>query len=299
MIQINKIISDLRINDFESLLKYFCLYDKETNVCIDGGAGLGETADKILKSTMLTNSVVVAFEPNKENCTNFVISDDRLFLIESAMGKTDGVGNFSITSNTKLKEKDSNKFLKTGTSFVGKLDSYGVSTENTENYSVKIEKLSSSLGKLNIDKVDFVKLDLQGGELDALYGFDSYLSTTKWMWIEYGGQAGLLEYLLDNNFVVFDTEYLFVGTPNNLIEDLFYISRIGNNSIGRSIFFGFRKHEWSNFAVYFDFMQRHRRLIQTDLLVINKNYMTTFFNVLNHIINPVAEPLPEIFKTLK
>jgi hypothetical protein len=36
------------------------------------------------------------------------------------------------------------------------------------------------------------------------------------MWVEYEGQPGLLEFLLEN-FEVFDTEYTFVGEPGDQV----------------------------------------------------------------------------------
>jgi FkbM family methyltransferase len=295
MIDEKKEIKNLKLDKFEPLIKYCVANDKDFNIFIDGGAGLGETSQQMLTACESSILKILAFEPNPANVSEFRIKNHKkITLIPAALGDVSGAGNFEISATTK--DTIGNEFLVKGTSFVGKL----ATTESTDNNYVKVpvKRLDDVINEQNLKKIDFLKLDLQGGELGAILGTGSLLSNIKLMWMEYSGQPHLLQLILDSGFTVFDTEYLFVGEPNSLIEDLFQVTKVGHNSIGKKIFFGYRKHEWKNYEKTLDFMRRRRRLIQTDLVVVNNKYLSTVMPFINqNKINHTQEP-PEIIKNI-
>jgi hypothetical protein len=43
--------------------------------------------------------------------------------------------------------------------------------------------------------------------------------------IEYTGQGGLLEYLISQDYLIFDTEYFFLGSPTENAKKQFTVSR--------------------------------------------------------------------------
>jgi FkbM family methyltransferase len=243
--------------------------------CIDGGAGLGETAEQMIQAVS-GDIDVLAYEPNPSNVSRFRCRHPRVQLVEAALGSVNGMATFSVTADTQV--EGPNQYLQSGTSFVGKLG--GATGEARHRWQVRVVRMESELLDRGLESVDFLKLDLQGGELDALNGLGSFAKRTKLMWIEFGGQPALLDWFASNNFTIFDTEYLFVGAPNALIRELFHINREGRNSIGKSIFFGTRRHAWTDYAKTFDFMQRHRRMIQTDLVAVNNDHLQQFLEVI-------------------
>ncbi len=298
---VSSLLSDLKITCFSDLLKYFCKLDQEFNVLVDGGAGLGETSEMILKVTN-ERAKIFAFEPNPNNIREFKIQSPQLTLVDSALGVKVGQANFNVTANSVTDKKNiNNQFIVSGTSFVGKLESAETALDirGSDTYSVDVVRLDGVMKQNNINKIDFIKLDLQGGELDALKGLGELLSTVKFMWIEYSGQQGVLDILEQNDFVVFDTRYLFVGEFTSLIGECFELEKSGKNSIGKSIFFGTRKHVWPDYDLILDFCRRNRRLIQTDIVAVNKRHLTMFLEVVSLIIHQSADDkllLPDLLQ---
>ncbi|RED16171.1 WcbI family polysaccharide biosynthesis putative acetyltransferase [Parasphingopyxis lamellibrachiae] len=271
---ISSLISDIRVPCFSEILPKYRALRPDCSVLIDGGAGLGETAKKMFHRTEMGDVRVVAYEPNANNVEEFIYTHDDLTLVPSALGDSNGTASFLITDTTKKSIRTS--FLKTGTSFVGKLETSNDQSAPGDRYEVPVVRMDDSLAELNINEAHFVKLDLQGGELPALKGMGDLLETVHWMWIEYGGQPGLLEFLDQRGFVLFDTEYLFVGQHNDLTLELFDVSRSGTNSIGKQIFHGHRKHIWNDYQRGFAFAQKHRRMIQTDIAAVSPRALSSF-----------------------
>lgn len=275
---VSNLLGRAKIDCFSGLLERCERIDPSEKVYIDGGAGLGEISERILKSTAGNRGSVVAFEPNPENIRQFQVTDPRLILVDEALSNEAGTAEFMVTSNTVIRDNDTNRFRQTGTSYVGKLTPDGETerSQTAEYYPVRVCRLDATLKKLGLERADFVKLDLQGGETQALQGLGALLPTVKWMWIEFTNQPGLLPLLEKNGFILFDTKYLFVGPPIELIEELFEVSRGGTNSIGKQIFFGRRKHVWRDYERGFTFARTKRRMVQTDLVAVAPHYLSVF-----------------------
>lgn len=287
---VSNLLGRAKVNSFSDLLKRCERIDTSKKVFVDGGAGLGETVANILAATPNNTGSVFAFEPNPENASRFQIRDSRLILCQEALSDFDGQAEFAVSSKTR--PDADNRFLQSGSSYVGKLaEVAGSSQTDEERYKVNVRRLDTALAAHGIDKVDFVKLDLQGGEYNALLGMGSLLNTVNWMWIEFSNQPHLLELLADHGFALFDTEYLFVGEPIDLIEELFEITRQGQNSIGKKVFFGHRKHVWRDFERGFNFARTKRRMIQTDLVAVRPDYLPTFLEAALDLLPSKGEPL--------
>ncbi len=128
------------------------------------------------------------------------------------------------------------------------------------------------------EEVGFVKLDLQGGELNALKGMPRILENASVLWIEYiGKDTLLLDYIIDSGFVVFDTEYFFMGDPTDEARKLFDVSREGITlSTNATAWFGFKMKPWGDFKAEFKYCQDAFKMVQTDLLCINKKSIDQF-----------------------
>jgi FkbM family methyltransferase len=289
-------IKNIRVHQFDELIAHCASIDPEFNIFVDGGAGLGETSNQMLSACNFAVEKILAFEPNPANVAAFRITNtNKVELIPSALGSENGVGTFQITSTTN--NFIDNQYHVAGTSFVGKL--VNDTTFDLNKTNVKVVKLSDILRDRGLNKIDFLKLDLQGGELDSLLGLEGYLETVKVMWMEYSGQPGLLKFLQKSGFTLFDTEYLFVGKPNDLIAELFDLTRFGRNSIGKQIFFGYRKHLWADYESILDFMKRRRRVIQTDMIVINNKYLESLRGFVDLNVSILSEDTPDIINGIK
>lgn len=285
---VSLLLSDLNINCFSEILAPYSKINSNLKVCVDGGAGLGQTAEKIFKGLPEDDIRVIAYEPNPKNIASFKYKDPRLTVVEAALGDVEGEAEFLVAQTTQ-RESENNPYLVKGTSFVGKLTTSTVNENEQHNakekYPVRVTRLEQNLASLGFDQLDFIKLDLQGGELAALKGLGEMINKVHWMWIEYGGQAKLLDFLETHDFILFDTEYLFFGKITENIERDFRITRQGTNSIGTTIFFGRRKHIWKDYKKEFNYCKKHYGLIQTDLVVVSKSKLSFFVDALRPKIN--------------
>lgn len=275
---VSSLISDLRLDCFSRILAQFKGLVPGLSVCVDGGAGLGEATAKILGAVGSQAVSVVAYEPNPDNVKAFVHAAPNLTLVDKALGERDGTARFQVASTTRLNRPE-NPYLVSGTSFVGKLVASEAPGETEATvFEVPVTRLDHSLAGLGHSRADFVKLDLQGGELAALQGMGALIGEVGWMWIEYSGQEGVLEFLDAHGFVLFDTLYMFRGEPDMLTQELFLVERRVSNSLGNDIFFARRRHVWSDYARGFAFARKHRRMMQTDLVAVSPACLAPFLD---------------------
>lgn len=274
--QICDLLQHIEISEFSEVMTPYRKLVEKFDVFVDGGAGLGETAAKMMKALPDDDFRIIAFEPNGSNVEAFRETDKRITLIPKAMGAENGQAEFFVSQNTQ-RTSDTNKYLVLGTSFVGRLSLQADAKRDGARYLVDVVPMAETLRDMGLSSADFIKLDLQGGELDALKGAGDLLKSVQWMWIEYGGQPGLLNFLKDSDFILFDTEYLFSGEPTESVLETFTITRSGTNSINRKIFFGRRKKIWFDYEERFKHF-RKEGMIQTDLVAVSPRYIEAFTN---------------------
>jgi len=241
---------------------------------VDGGAGTGSFSVKVMQRVV--NARVIAFEPFPGNFTSFPESD-RITLEKLALSNKDAIVDFVVPS---MCTRTGQAFIPIGSSttgFIGK-----PSNDSLDTIRVSAVTLSSYMDDNSIDSIDFLKLDLQGGEFDCLSGMGDKLSRTTFAWIEYAGDTRVLDYLQSFGFQLFDTDYLFVGEPNQYIESIFKVksASVGINSIGKKIFFGRRRSNWLDYNKQFDFCRRKRRMVQTDILAVSAGAVEEFVRLI-------------------
>lgn len=270
----NDLLSTMKISSFEPLLKAY------VQVCgsfdaIDGGAGSGLTAKQI-KEQLAGNSCVYAFEPFPGN-HRFFEDDKRITLIKKALGDENKNMTFRVPSVVSEGSEWGKRGM-AGYSSVGHL----VDGASQNPSDIVVEAVRGDSAIPDDADIGFIKLDLQGGELNALKGLGGILDKTKFMWIEFTGQGqeGLLEYLMRSSFLVFDSSYVVVGNPTELGDSLF--ERLGSVftlSVGMPAWRGFRRFGWTNYER--EFMEARSKLgIWTDLACVNSAYLKEFFQVL-------------------
>jgi FkbM family methyltransferase len=200
--QIDGLLSAKQVSSFATLLAAYRKAGIPLQSAIDGGAGAGWTAKSMLPHL---DGMVFAFEPFPGNHRFFRDCDPRIILIRKALGEANKPMPFRVSSTVSADSEWGRRGME-GYSSVGRL------VEEPQPDDLTIEAVRADDAIPTGTAIDFVKLDLQGGELNALRGMTGLLPGVSLMWVEYEGQPGLPDFLLEN-FEVFDTEYTFVGEP--------------------------------------------------------------------------------------
>ncbi len=176
----------------------------QTRFCrfVDGGAGIGDTAkayNQILRSNLndenKPHARLTCYEPLKEN---FVVMNERLKgdqykLHQAALCNFKGTTNFNVVSRM----SGTVDHWSPGTSYCGFI---GEDVPSYEAVEVSTVRLQDDLEYTP----DFVKLDLQGGEFEALKGLGDQLAMTKLTYTETQlfGKPEAAEYLATQGFLV-------------------------------------------------------------------------------------------------
>lgn len=264
---VGDLLSERRIDGFTELLAAYRAAGHDLQSAVDGGAGAGTTANAMLPH--LTGDVY-AFEPFVGNHRFFEDLDPRIHLIPRALGNRPGAQSFRVSSVVTPDSAWGQQGL-TGYSSAGRL----VSEEQAGDYTVECVR-----GDDEIDediRVDFIKLDLQGGELHALRGMPRLLSAARFLYVEYIGSGGLFDFLVDNGFALLDTEYMFKGEPGDAVRAHFEVSRTDITlSSGVTAWTGFRRAAWDSYATEFQRLRKDFGLVHTDLVCVKKDRLDEF-----------------------
>ena len=271
------LLSKRRIQDFSVILKAYQRAGVNLGSFIDGGAGFGGTALKMAEH-LCKGQKVFAFEPFPGNHRFFETpvyiekAESRVVLVKKALGRK--TGNITLGVPSVVEQNSTwGQSGKTGYSSAGRL----VDREPEEEHDVIVECVRADEEFPKETKIGFVKLDLQGGELDALKGLGARLTETPLLWLEYAGQKDLFRFLKGQNFIVFDSSYLFFGEPNDAARHYFHIDSLDCKlSIGRKSWSGFRKDHWDDYFGNLAAMKTLFGLVQTDLLCVNKAFFEEF-----------------------
>jgi len=171
-LKISKTIGD---NSFQVMKDLLGRHDDI--VIIDGGAYQGTFS--LDARQFFSKAVVHAFEPQKDSYNlllNATRHDSMIKQHNVALSESDGTAEFHInssplTNSLSTTSRDGNRY------FQGFNDEVRVET-------VEVMSLSSFLRSEEIDRVDILKLDLQGHELSALKGMGEDLRKVKAIYLE-------------------------------------------------------------------------------------------------------------------
>lgn len=196
--------SDYHRSGEESFIKNISdfYYNKDFTL-FDVGANNGAYTEIILKSIKSKKNRLRLFEPQK-SCFSAL---QQKFLSEKNI-IINAVG-LSNESSVSVLYKDSEQ-SELASLFKRNLKHYNINNNITE--TVKLETGKNYVEKNNISKVNLLKIDVEGNELDVLRGFDSFISPDKvdFIQFEYGGAnldshttlLELHEYLTAKGFIL-------------------------------------------------------------------------------------------------
>jgi FkbM family methyltransferase len=175
----------------------------EPGLMVDCGAAIGGITTKLRANS--PQSPVIAFEPFPGNHPHFEkrhSQDPLVTLYKAAVGAKRAKTSFFTPS---VVRSPARKKATPGASFVGRLDQTLVPDGNKI-----IEVDVYPLDDVCHDRIRFLKIDIQGGESDALDGASKLINTQAIdiIYIELMRSPELLKQLSALEFILFDTEYL-------------------------------------------------------------------------------------------
>lgn len=286
------LFQSLRINSFVPVLEAYRSAGVDLGNALDGGAGSGSTAEEMLPH-LSSDAVVHAYEPFPGNHRFFVGRDSRIRLVKRALGSHSAQLRLAVPSVVG-EDSEWGRLGREGYSSAGHLSDDGPASE----HDVIVDCVRADEDLIGRGRVGFVKLDLQGGELEALKGLGRVLfRDVALAWIEYGplmSSPDVYRYMLDHGFVVFDTEYMFRGVPGRAATEHFEIAEQGARlSSGSTIWYGFKRRPWVDYDRELAGFVEDLGLIQTDLCCVNTAYMDEFLAALRFLL-PSSRPHPPI-----
>ncbi|WBQ10574.1 FkbM family methyltransferase [Hyphomonadaceae bacterium ML37] len=273
----NELLSALKVSCFTNLLEAYCEARIEITAVIDGGAGWGETAHRMLQACPQIRTCY-AFEPFPGNYRFFESADARIVLHRQALANRNGVVKFEVPSVVQEGSAWGARGL-VGYSSGGSLKVMGRPGALT----IDVECVRADDVVAPGETIGFIKLDLQGGEADALDGMSALLGEVEFLWVEYLGDPALCDKLSELGFMLFDTKYVFRGEPSPDALEAFDVAYTTTASTGDFRWHGYKKQRWSNFKEEFIFCKKRFNLIQTDIVAVNKRKLKNFTKALSFL----------------
>ena len=172
---------------------------QDGQVCVDVGASIGQSTGEIISKGKDVR--IIAIEPGKEALSRFRYkSHPRVTLVPIGVSDKQGL---ILFSDYKVRDADQGYFVEDN-------PIHDIKEKNTnENripspttYKVFVDTLDNILDDLNIDTVDFLKMDIEGHEVQALSKFTKFKKGTLFH-IEYHSNLdGILAWLNENSITV-------------------------------------------------------------------------------------------------
>jgi FkbM family methyltransferase len=223
------------------------------------------------------DSRIYAFEPFPGNHRFFDGRDPRIILRKQALAERCDVVTFHVPAVVSEDSEWGRRGM-AGYSSGGRIAPQG------PGLNFEVEAVAGDEAVPDPTDIDFVKLDLEGGEVNALAGMSVVLSGAHFVWCEFKGQPDLLDDLVRREFILFDTEYLFFGAPDSGALDLFEVSRESMIlSNGGTAWMGFRRTEWPDYFQRFSEYATRFKLVQTDLVCVNPSHLDAFTQMLAYL----------------
>lgn len=264
-----------RISEFEDLLMKIHKSKNPLTSFLDGGAHLGGTSIRMVNRGG-PSSKCFSFEPYPPNIQLFKYKDDpRIHLYPFALGSNPGISRFFAhhKETTSISRDKSDKRPPVGSSVVGRLltgEEYAVS-----NYiDVSVVRADDVISE--DEKIEFIKLDLQGGEYDALLGMPRIISTAYLVYVEFcQHRESILALMDDAGYRPADTQYFFTGKLSDCNVDFleyFEDPMQARATTGLEYITAWRRYDWDNYSSAFNFCKAKFNMFMTNMLFVHKAY---------------------------
>ena len=156
---------------FRAQKRVFSLINEDVRRIIDAGAYKGNISDKYLK--LFSESKIYCFEPFEGSfklLKNRFENNGRVKCIQKALSETNEkkefyINEFKATNSTLPRPSNGKKYYKSNGKTINKS-------------KVNSKKLDDFVEDENLKKIDILKMDIQGGELNALKGAKKLLKNS-------------------------------------------------------------------------------------------------------------------------
>ncbi len=185
--------------------------NKKISVFIDVGAHHGETV-KLFKKNFEVGEIY-AFEPSPKNYKNLVEKTKNITNLEIfniAIGKESGMiefkQHFESQSSTITEINLKSNYYKRKNRY---LDFFGIRQNKFTRLEVKIDRLDNILEHKNLERIDILKIDTEGYDLNVIYGLGELIKKVKYIYFEHHFHNMLVKeytlsdvhnYMIKNNF---------------------------------------------------------------------------------------------------
>jgi FkbM family methyltransferase len=288
---INNLISKL------PCFKHNFIYDlvalQNPRLCLDIGAAAGSFTKRIKELTS-DSTEVIAFEPFEGNHQYFFKNTQsfrNVSLVKKAVSQSAGTASFFVSSVVTGNEA--------GWEGMPGYSSVGTLKENNKAKNLKELSVETiAIDDLISTHVDFMKVDVQGGELDVLKGSKKTIDTygVDVLHLEYSGDEGIIEFLNSHDYVIFDTDYLIIPKANSerkvskglLMTLNFYDLQVITLSTGRKAYQARMKFLDRAYTAFLQDFKRNYGYIQTDLICVSRKYLDKFIVSLAQYCNSAS-----------
>lgn len=311
-----------RITELVDVPRRDCIYDVlghlDLRLCVDVGAAAGQTARRIREAGG-PGTRVVAFEPFPGNHRFFAEATrglDNVQLIKKAVGSGVGLAEFTVPTVVDGTEAGWERFV--GYSSLGFLSSaVGSRRIGIKGHAawamrtianrlrrrppprrLKVETTSMDAMFAGQD-VDFMKIDVQGGEREVLRGSDAMLRRRhiKILYIEWSGDPQVVDALTERDYRLYDSTYVagprvykveaFEKIGFTLIDEL----RLSTGKVAYELLL--TDPQVSAIEAIGRVRQRGLGWIQTDLIAVSPDTIDTFLDAARRY-SASARPAPPL-----
>ena len=165
--------------------RYLLSLNLSCKVVVDVGSHTGESIDFF--KNLYNKSRIYGFEPQKDcfkKLKNKYLYNKRVKVINYALSKKKGgktlFKNYLTTTSTFSNLNTDSKHFKLKTFIIGSSNAGYYTTEET-----KTQTLTFFFKKFNLKKIDVVKIDTEGHEIDVLQGMEKIIDKVKIIVIEH------------------------------------------------------------------------------------------------------------------
>lgn len=263
---------------------YDLIVHQELKLCLDVGAAAGIITQRI-KKVGGEGTKVIAFEPFEGNHSYFKKNTQTLKnieLITKAVASKTGISQFIVPSTVKGVEEGWEKM--SGYSSAGYLiedgtiDTFRAIYPNLQEYSMETVAIDDVVD----EHVDFMKIDVQGGEFEVLRGCQRVIAEhgIDVMYVEFDGDRRILELLRSLGYTCFDTDYLIIPkvSGSQPFEEIgFYDFRPVVLSTGNHSYYAKLSLSDEEYCSFFQsFRQQKLGALFTDLICVSQTFLPTF-----------------------
>lgn len=278
---INDLLS--KLPGFEQDIIYKLIAYQDLKLCLDVGAAAGVTT-RWIKDAGSDGTRVIGFEPFPGNHSYFLDHTKTLSnieLVKKAAAAQTGTSSFRVLSTVQGSEK-------------GWESMQGYSSTGALIDDVNAQPVHSAAGfqDLNVDTVaiadlvdehvDFMKIDVQGGELDVIKGCEPIIRKhgIDVMYVEFDGDRRIIEFLTSLGYSIFDTDYLLIpkGDDRSLLDGIgFYDFKVLNLSTGRKAYRAKLSVADGDYCDFYNNVRDNCGQIYTDLICVSEPFLGSFF----------------------